>query len=243
MSDQSKKKIPIWKKALGAVFEFDDESVSQAAANLVTPIPVVQSVPITTLKSTTTGASSPIPNTLADAASVITINNDLKNNIMALIKENNFDGPDYYEFILMIAAMKTIPIISVRYETANAALAAQGMTIPHLKDTACRYKNIIQEDQNQFQTDFAGIFDQEVTKKKESVAAMINEMQELSQRINEINLKIQQTNTEISDSETSLTLKHTQYINAGNAVMADIDTELKNIYEYLEKPKQTPAAV
>lgn len=213
------------KKLLGAFVEIEEKPQELNPA-----LPIKQQVGVT---NPSTPAIKTFDTTVSSTAPTV-VNNDLKAHILNLIKENNLPGPDYYEFTVMLEAMKAIPMVDIKYQSAFNALQAQGMTREQLISSAEQYKNLIKTDQSEFEREFAGMFKTAVEDKKAMIETKSKEMQALAAQIQALSDEIKTLNAEAADAESKLTIQKAQYINAGNAVVQEIDGELAQIQSYIK---------
>lgn len=229
MSNTQEKKQSIWLKMgikSGLLIDDSEETVAEATQNLITP--PNQKVAPTTLTGFTKTSS------LLVAADVISSNADMKASIMALIKETNLNKNDFYEFMLMLDALKGVPTMEIRYSSAFAALSIDGMTLDYLLQTATTYKDVVAKDQQDFDAHFESMYKTQVAEKNQIISEKAQEMQALSEKINQLQADISLLGSEVNDSEAKLAMSKTQYKGAGDSVITDIDSIVNNIKLYVK---------
>jgi hypothetical protein len=213
-----------FKKALGTIIEFDNKSENA---------PPDPNLPLK--QQMTNTQSTPVVQSFATQpeTTTTTVSSTVKTHILNLIKESNLPGPDYYEYTLMLEALKAVPMLNIRYDSAFKALNAQGMTMETLLKSAEQYKAIIKNDQKEFETAFGATFKAQVADKKSLIEQKTKEVQELAIKIQTLNSEINTANSEVANAELQLSNQKSQYIAAGNSVISEIDVELTNIKTYI----------
>jgi hypothetical protein len=169
-----------------------------------------------------------------------TINPDVRAHLLGLIKENNFEGFDYCEFSVQLEIAKAWPIpLEQKYQSSfsavkgQAELAKKDFDKPKLVTTAAKYKTIIQNAVTSFENDYAATYKVEVEDKKALVQTKAEKMQELSKQMASLNDEIQQLNITIAQADAQLKTNKEMFVTTGNAVLAEIDSEIEKINLYI----------
>jgi len=170
-----------------------------------------------------------------------TISPEIKQHLLDVIKENNFDGYDYCEFAAQLDITKTFPIPEEqKYKAAFSAVSAQAQLAKKpfdktiLVSTTAQYKSIIEKEVNGFEAEFQKTYKVEVEDKKTEVELKTKKLQELAEEMNKLNLEIQNTNNEISQSDAQLKVNKELFLATSNSVLSDIDAEIEKINQYIQ---------
>lgn len=154
--------------------------------------------------------------------------------IAKVIADHNQPGTDYFELILAKNAMSSIPVEAERYKVAFAGLAATGLTLEIINNSANYYKTIINNELKDFQEQFGQVFKTEVVDKKTSIAGKQKQMVQLSEQINKLNDEIKRMNEEAQNSETTFTMKKNSFEQVVAEMQNNIQTELDKINQYIQ---------
>ncbi|MEO6302041.1 MAG: hypothetical protein ABIP51_02600 [Bacteroidia bacterium] len=224
-----------WKKIASAFVTLDEPEVKKTDPSK--PIKDQLSVPQNTVIKS---YDSQQPVTVMTAFPGATINPDIKQHLLGLIKENNLDGLDYCEFSVQLETVKTFPIpIEQKYQTSfasikgQAELSKQPFDKPKLLNSASYYKGVIQKAIDEFQSEFNETYKAEVEDKKTLVQSKAEQMKKLSEQMTALNNEIQELNISLAQSDSQLKVNKELFITTGNAVLAEIDSEIEKINSFI----------
>lgn len=181
-------------------------------------------------ENTTIVSTTPVREIITNPAS-----SSLRETFKNLIKDKNLPGPDYYEFIIMKEAMNGILIPETKYQSAFAGLAAQGLTLDKLIESANLYKTFIQEEMDAFKQAYQVHYKQNVTDKENELKAKSEEMKQLAERITQLNKEISDISVDIASNKQQLDMKNNEFQGAGQLAMGEIDQEINNIQLYIKQ--------
>ncbi|MBI1692643.1 MAG: hypothetical protein FYV88_3660 [Bacteroidetes bacterium] len=112
-----------------------------------------------------------------------------------LFDKANLPGPDYFEFYKTMETLEPhIPDEKARVSATFASLAIQGLTKKTLLETATKYKEIIEQDQANFEKALD-------TKMKSELGERNESLKVLEQKIAANSEQIQQLTKEITESQ------------------------------------------
>jgi hypothetical protein len=151
-----------------------------------------------------------------------------------LLTQNNIPGNDYYEFIAVKNHLTSLPVEEQRYKAAYEGLAAAGLTIDILTQSATKYSNLIDRELSDFQSAYGQQFKAQVTDVKASIADKLKQMADLNAQIAKLNQDINDSTNKVDIAESSLNAKNNSFIKAGQEAKDTIATELSKINQYLK---------
>ncbi len=137
-----------------------------------------------------------------------TVQNDIADQIAAILEKENLDGCDYFEFAKMLQSSKeSIPVEEARYTAMFAAGVPMGLTVPTLKSSAAHYLTVLDNVENQSQDSITEKTEKEVTslintadKKSEAIAEKNEAIKQLTE---EINVLYTEKNELLNEAETN----------------------------------------
>ncbi len=218
-----------FKKALGVFVEFDEDQ------NTDKPKDQSKAAPLSfTQASSIPTEISRNPDNHAEAAK-------FEKYFDNLFEKANFPGPDYYEFYKTMEMLEpNIPDEKARLSATFAALAIQGLTKKNLLDTANKYKEIINQDQTNFDSALDNKMKAEVGQRQDQLKSMEDkiasnsaQIQSLTKEISDTQVQMGQLKTEIMDQENKLTKNKNGYQVACQAVINKITTDIQKIQSTL----------
>lgn len=154
-----------------------------------------------------------------------------------LFDKANLPGPDYFEFYKTMETLEPhIPDEKARVSATFASLAIQGLTKKTLLETANKYKEIIEQDQANFEKALDTKMKAELGERNESlkgleqkIAANSEEIQQLTKEISESQILIAQIKNELMEHENKLTKNKNGYQVACQAVLNKIGADIQKI--------------
>ena len=153
-----------------------------------------------------------------------------------LLKERNFPGMDYLEFIdaTRDENLKEIPSESKRYQVAYVGMKAAGCTKDTLIKTAGQYSDMIDQETVHIQTSFDSAYAEKVTNPRASIEKKNAQMQELSKQIEDLNTEVSKLAADATENENTLTSNKNSFMSAAQATKEKIAKEIDNINNYLK---------
>ena len=154
-----------------------------------------------------------------------------------LMDKANFPGPDYYEFCKMMEALEPhVPDEKARISAVFASLSVQGLTKDKLVSTALQYKEIINNDHDNFNNALSQKSSSDIEEKKQTCVDLQKKIsdnsemiQKLTKEITDSQVEIGKLTQEISDNESKLENNKKGYEVAYNAMINKINTDIKDI--------------
>jgi chromosome segregation ATPase len=154
-----------------------------------------------------------------------------------LFDKANLPGPDYFEFYKTMETLEPhIPDEKARVSATFASLAIQGLTKKTLLETATKYKEIIEQDQANFEKALDTKMKSELGERNESlkgleqkIAANSEQIQQLTKEISESQILIAQIKNELMEHENKLTKNKNGYQVACQAVLNKIGADIQKI--------------
>jgi hypothetical protein len=155
----------------------------------------------------------------------------------ALFEKANLPGPDYFEFYKTMETLEPhIPDEKARVSATFASLAIQGLTKKTLLETATKYKEIIEQDQANFQKALDTKMKSELGERNESlkgleqkIASNSEQIQLLTKEISDSQILIAQIKNELMEHENKLTKNKNGYQVACQAVLNKIGSDIQKI--------------
>lgn len=150
-----------------------------------------------------------------------------------LFSDANIPGPDYYEFMRMIAAMQAIPDERSRYAAAFAGLQVQGLDKEKLLSTANEYLRVLATDADQFQKTVDTALQEKVHARGAEAEEKSKRIQVLSQEILELQKQIGVLQKEVAESKEKLDVSSNGYAAEGQRRRQQILGDIEKINQYL----------
>ena len=165
-----------FKKALSVFVEFDEEQQTKEMSNSLSQIP----------KISNEIASNPLNHAEAEKFEKYFDN---------LFEKANFPGPDYFEFYKTMETLEAhVPDEKARVSATFASLSIQGLTKKNLVETAKKYKEIIEQDNLNFENALD-------TKAKTELGDRHSKLKSLEQKIAINSEQIQKLTKEITEAQ------------------------------------------
>lgn len=143
-----------------------------------------------------------------------------------LIKQNNIQGLDYYEFVATKNKMSAITDEGQRYQAAFEGLSAAGLTKDTILKTAGVYIALIDKELSDFNKTFDQTFKQQVTDNQAAIDAKQNQIKQLYEDIKNMNDQISKGN--------SLTAKRDGFTSAGQEAKDIINSDIQKVNNYIQ---------
>lgn len=152
-----------------------------------------------------------------------------------LLKEKNFPGDDYKEFIDAThdEDIKQFAAEQQRYVAAFIGFKRNGLTKEKLIETAVEYQKLIDDDLLGMSAAFENARETEVAAKHTEIELKNKRMQELSAEIETLNVEIQQLNNDAIENENTLNSNKNSFEAAANITKDKITSEIQKITKYL----------
>lgn len=150
-----------------------------------------------------------------------------------LIKASNLPGPDYYEFHEMLKVMSAIPDEALKYKTVMAGLTAQSATKDIIINSAGQYIQLVKKSVADFEVQYNQTVKAQIGDKRRLIEVKAKEIEDLTKKLATLNQEINQLSSEANQAESVLSQKKDLFLNAGKAVVAEIEGELQKINSYL----------
>ena len=147
----------------------------------------------------------------------------------------NLPGPDYYEFSKVQDQLeKVVPDEKVRFHSAYASLALNGLTKEILVDSATKYIEVINRDREGFQKAVQEKYEtasrqQEVTDKEKEVADISRQIQDLTRQLTDAQNAIQRLKEQAADAVATVKKNEDAYLFACDAMVRKIETDIEKI--------------
>jgi len=154
-----------------------------------------------------------------------------KDHFDQLFKEAEIQGPDYYEFAKMMAAMHCIPDEATRYNAAFAGLTVQGLNKQHLLSTAKQYLVLLDEDAESFHVTIDAALQEKVHTRQQEIESKSRRIQQLSQELANLQQDIALMDKEAKEHEEKIQNNTSNY-------KAEMESIKSNILHDIEKIKQ-----
>jgi len=148
-----------------------------------------------------------------------------------LFAEANIQGPDYFEFLKMIEAMRSIPDEKARYAAAFAGLSVQGLDKQKLLSTAAEYVQVLDKDAANFSNTIDTALQEKVVSKQKSIEENSRRIQQLSDEITDLKNKIAVLQDEIRGNEEKIK-------NSTGGYKIELENIKSRIVQDIEKIKQ-----
>jgi hypothetical protein len=209
-----------FKKALGVFVEFDDEQNQNISSSNQLP--------------NLTSEVSRNPENHAEAEK-------FEKYFDNLFDKANLPGPDYYEFYKTMEMLEAhIKDETARVSATFASLAIQGLTKKTLIETANKYKQIIEEDQLNFEQVLTskmkaevGDRQQQLKNLEQKIASNSELIQKLTKEITDAQIAMGQIKNEVLEQENKLTKNKNGYQVASQAVLNKIASDIQKIQSLL----------
>ncbi|MBL0741973.1 DUF4047 domain-containing protein [Chryseolinea lacunae] len=154
-----------------------------------------------------------------------------------LFDQQNLPGPDYYEFMKMMETLEVhIKDENARISATYAALAIQGLTKEKLVETANVYRQLIDQDQAQFEKSAQDKLDRdigqkvmEVKQQEETIARHAEAIQKLTKEITEAQQAMAKLKGTIAVEEEKLSKNKQGYRVACEAMTRKIVDDITKI--------------
>lgn len=150
----------------------------------------------------------------------------------ANLKNPNFQGTDFKEFIDSKIDVEAIADEGTRYITAFNVLKRAGLTKERLITTGKDYINIIENDIKGFESAYTQQYKTNVEQKDLLLQNKAGELQELNKRIAVLNQEISQMSQDIVQSKEKLNSNKQSFTLAGEHKKKEIQHELQKIDQY-----------
>lgn len=151
-----------------------------------------------------------------------------------LIETNNQPGLDYFEFKEAIANLAAIPMQEVtKFQTTFGILKSQGCTKEILLSSIDTYVGLIQNEEKTFEAELGKQIQQVVDAKRSEAALNQEEVNKLSQRINELNTQILTLNQEANDDEIKLKMTDANFKQSVSTVVSVLTADKTKITTYI----------
>jgi len=103
------------------------------------------------------------------------------------IRDNNLPGIDYLEFEASLNALQAvIPDEAIRFRSAYATAAVQGLTLEVLAKTAQSYRDLLVNERSQFEADLKAKQDTDVAKRKDEIEALAKDVQTKAEQVKKL---------------------------------------------------------
>lgn len=208
----------IFKKAMSLFVEFEEDQNKSAPE--VSPVP--------------TGAAK-------NHAPLKTLNAEdfdkFEKHFERMFDQANLPGPDYYEFWKMTETLEAhIKDERARLSATYASLAIQGLTKEKLIESANKYKDLIQQDKNQFEKVATEKGEKDIGEKRrelkqleESIVKHSEMIQKLSKEISDSQIAMGKLKATIAEEEGKLASNKQGYNMACEAMMKKITDDITKI--------------
>lgn len=232
--------MSIFKYILSPFVEFkpdenknDESELKAQAAENSTVMPDVDAT--SAISTTTINDSLPAPASAVSGTSAIP--SDYHQHFEDLIteanlKNPNFQGTDFKEFIDSKIDVEAIADEGTRYKTAFNVLKRAGLTKERLISTGKGYINIIENDIKGFESAYTQQYKTNVEQKDLLLQKKAGELQELNKRIVVLNQEISQMSQDITQSKEKLNSNKQSFTLAGEHKKKEIQNELQKIDQY-----------
>lgn len=232
--------MSIFKYILSPFVEFkpDDNEKAESgvkaqAAKSSQVLPDVDAIPAistTTINDSLPAPASPVSGTSAIPSDYHQHFEDLITE--ANLKNPNFQGTDFKEFIDSKFDVEAIADEGTRYKTAFNVLKRAGLTKERLISTGRDYINIIENDIKGFESAYTQQYKTNVEQKDLLLQKKAAELQELNKRIAVLNQEISQMSQDIVQSKEKLNSNKQSFTLAGEHKKKEIQNELQKIDQY-----------
>lgn len=150
--------------------------------------------------SVTQQSHTPTPQVSIPATPMVSsmgINQDMVDFLTKAIEDANLPGFDYLEFKQAVGKMMNVPMTEQqRFMAVFATAQAMGVTIQSLTDSVDHYISVIEKQREGFMGSAAHATQKEVETRMTQVSANEKQIQEATQKINELTTFITQTQQE-----------------------------------------------
>ncbi len=232
--------MSIFKYILSPFVEFkpDDNEKAESGVKVQTPknaqaLPDVNATPAintVTVNDSLPAPVSPVSGTPATTSDYHQHFEDLITE--ANLKNPNFQGTDFKEFIDSKIDVESIADEGTRYKTAFNVLKRAGLTKERLVSTGKDYINIIDNDIKGFESAYTQQYKTNVEQKDLLLQKKAGELQELNKRIAVLNQEITQMSQDIIQSKEKLNSNKQLFTLAGEDKKKEIQNELQKIDQY-----------
>jgi len=157
--------------------------------------------------------------------------------LMKALNDSNLPGEDYLEFIDAYNAMKSLPIDDkMKMQTVLATLSTKGLTKDAVVKSADHYLNILNQEMQKFGMAMQNKMDADVKGKSTDIVSLESQMklkaeqiQILTQEINEIQQMILKSKDEIAQTENKIKSVAMNYDTTFNLVTKQIKDNIEKI--------------
>jgi hypothetical protein len=154
-----------------------------------------------------------------------------------LFEKANLPGPDYFEFYKTMETLEAhIPDEKARVSATFASLAIQGLTKKNLVETAKKYKEIIENDNLNFENALnekakseLGDRNLKIKSLEQKIVGNSEQIQKLTKEISEAQVMMGQIKNEVLEQENKLNKNKHGYQVACQAVLNKIATDIQKI--------------
>ncbi len=219
-----------FKKALSVFVEFDEKEAKPASAS-AQAAPAPPSIP-----SVQAALAAPAPAlNESDLAK-------FEKHFEELFDKANLPGPDYYEFWKMMDTLEAhLPDDNARIKAVYAALQIQGLNKVSLLDSAGKYKEVIVQDKNNFESAVRQKSEAEISRRQQQIEALEAERQHKQKQIEQLQLevtawaeKIGGLQQELGAEQAKIDNAQRGYLAACNAMIAKIEGDVQHFQQVIQ---------
>jgi hypothetical protein len=175
------------------------------------------------------------------SASQGAFNQEFYDHLQSEIANNDQEGADYFEFQKVYQAMKkSINNDAAALSAAFNALKAtsQDLTVERLIETADFYLSVVEKEDKDFVNQYESEFQTEVIGRQEAIQAELTTQEELQQKLTESQAKVATLESEKVQEENKLNTVKANWGVTKQLVVANIETDKKNILNFLQTTPQ-----
>lgn len=181
----------------------------------------------------TPGSAKSNASYVAPSIGIITDKSEYSGYFDDVMKHENIDGPDYYEFAKSLISSQAPLTEPLKFQTIFEGFKAMGLTVHKLMDSANIYLGHFQTKKQLFATEFDKGKKAKVTDVQSQIASIQHENEDLMKRVEKNNQTMQQLQSQLNENNILLETKRANFEAEYNKAVQQINTNLGKIKLYL----------
>lgn len=170
------------------------------------------------------------------------VDENMKTKLLDEIEKSDLNGPDYLEFTRALTAMQSIPMQeNLKYQTVFATMSTQGLTKEYLLESAAHYLEVLNKENDIFHTDLEAHKQSTITGKQqlleqqnESIVSMVEQINELQNKINEVKQAMVVTQQELGEEEAKIATLTSNFEATVLHVRGNIESDVQKMQSFIQ---------
>jgi len=189
-------------------------------------------------KPTTEPLTTEPPTTEPTAEQSGAFNPKIYDSLTKAIYDANISGEDYLEYIQALDAMKNIALDeNIKIQTVLATLSTRGLSVQKILESSQHYLKVLENEKIKFQQVLDSQTKGQIEKKHDSIKQLVAKNKELaeqiqiiSQEMNDNSRKIDDIKTEIHSSESKIAKTAGDFFTTYETIVNKIGTDVQKVY-------------